>query len=222
VPLPLSGNVIRVPDRSARAEVAAQCRELAGHGVALAGAGNVSVRTDDLVLITRSGLRLEDAVAEDITIVTHAGEVLEGARPSSEIGLHLGVYARTGAGAVVHTHGRSSVAVGLVCDQMPLVHYNLRRLGGRVPTVPYLLFGSDELAVAVGNAVADGFGTVLMRNHGAVSSAGSLGEAVEHACLLEWLCDVYLAANTLGTPALLTDGDLDAVAAQAAALAYGQ
>lgn len=216
------GNVIPVPESGLRAEVAAQCRELAGHGVALAGAGNVSVRADDLVLITRAGLRLEHAAAEDITVITRAGEVLEGARPSSETGLHLGVYARTDARAVVHTHGRSSVAVGLVCDQMPLVHYNLRRLGGRVPTVPYLLFGSADLAAAVGEAVADGFGTVLMRNHGAVSSAASLGEAVEHACLLEWLCDVYLAAHSLGTPALLTDGDLDAVAAQAAALAYGQ
>jgi L-fuculose-phosphate aldolase len=123
---------------------------------------------------------------------------------------------------VVHTHGRSSVAVGLVCDQMPLVHYNLRRLGGRVPTVPYLLFGSDELAEAVGSAIAGGFSTVLMRNHGAVSSAPSLGEAVEHACLLEWLCDVYLAAHSLGAPALLTDNDLEAVGAQAARLAYGQ
>lgn len=218
---PHCGNGIRVPDRSLRADVAAHCRELAGHGVALAGAGNVSIRTDDHVLITRSGLRLETADADDITVLSLHGDILAGARPSSETGLHLGIYARSEARAVVHTHGRSSVAVGLVCDQMPLVHYNLRRLGGRVPTVPYRLFGSDELAEAVGNAVADGFGTVLMRNHGAVSSAGSLTEAVEHACLLEWLCDVYLAAQSLGAPALLTDDDLDAVAAQAARLAYG-
>jgi L-fuculose-phosphate aldolase len=205
-----------------RAEMAAHCRELAGHGVALAGAGNVSVRTDEHVLITRAGLRLETAAPQDITVLTLTGEVLEGHRPSSETGLHVGIYARTAARAVVHTHGRSSVAVGLVCDQMPLVHYNLLRLGGRVPTVPYHLFGSDELADAVGTAIAQGYGTVLMRNHGAVCSAGSLADAVEHAGLIEWLCDVYLAASSIGTPALLDDDDLQAVADQVQRLSYGR
>lgn len=204
-----------------REDVAAGCRELAGHGLALAGAGNVSVRTAEYVLITRAGLRFESAAAEDITILTPAGVVVDGARPSSETGLHVGIYERSAAHAVVHTHGRSSVAVGLVCDRMPLVHYNLFRLGGRIPTVPYHLFGSDDLARAVGDAVAEGFGTVLMRNHGAVSSAPSISSAVEHACLLEWLCNVYLAASSLGTPALLDDRDLDAVAAQSERLAYG-
>jgi len=205
-----------------RGEVAASCRDLAGHGLALAGAGNVSVRTDRHVLVTRGGLRFEGAAAEDITILSLDGDVVDGARPSSETGLHMGVYQRSSAQAVVHTHGRSSVAVGLVCDRMPLVHYNLVRLGGRIPTVPYHLFGSDELAEAVGAAVADGFGTVLLRNHGAVSSARSIAEAVEHAALTEWLCEVYLAARTLGTPALLTDDDLVAVAAQSARLSYGR
>jgi len=205
-----------------RSEVATHCRELAGHGVALAGAGNVSVRTDEHVLITRSGLRLEAAQPEDITVLTREGCVIDGARPSSETGLHLGVYERSPARAVVHTHGRSSVAVGLVCDRVPLVHYNVVRLGRRVPTVPYFLFGSQQLAAAVGDAIADGFGTVLLRNHGAVSSAPSIAEAVEHACLIEWLCEVYLAAHSLGTPALLTDGDLEAVVAQAQRLSYGR
>jgi L-fuculose-phosphate aldolase len=205
-----------------RDEVAARCRDLAGHGVALAGAGNVSVRSDDVVLITRAGMRFQTAEPDDITIVSLAGDVLDGARPSSETGLHLGIYDRSAARAVVHTHGRSSVAVGLVCDEMPLVHYNLLRLGGRIPTVPYALFGSDELAEAVGEAVARGFGTVLMRNHGAVSSARTLGEAVEHACLTEWVCDVYLAAHSLGTPAVLTDDDLAAVAEQSRRLSYGR
>ena len=204
-----------------RRDVAGRCRELASHGVALAGAGNVSVRSDDHVLITRAGMRFETAEAEDVTVVTLAGDVVDGDRPSSETGLHLGIYQRSTAEAVVHTHGRSSVAVGLVCDRMPLVHYNLLRLGGSIPTVPYLVFGSEELAAAVGGAVADGFGTVLMRNHGAVSSARSVGEAVEHALLLEWLCDVYLSACSIGTPALLTDADLQAVAAQSRRLSYG-
>ncbi|MCV7422218.1 class II aldolase/adducin family protein [Mycobacterium yunnanensis] len=205
-----------------RLDVALACRELASHGLALAGAGNVSARSDEYVLVTRAGLRLESATSEDVTVLTLDGDVVDGLRPSSETGLHLGVYRRSSARAVVHTHGRSSVAVGLVSDRMPLVHYNLVRLGGAIPTVPYFLFGSDELAAAVGDQVAEGFGTVLLRNHGAVSTAGSVAEAVEHACLIEWLCDVHLAASSLGTPALLSEDDLLAVVEQSMRLSYGR
>jgi L-fuculose-phosphate aldolase len=35
------------------------------------------------------------------------------------------------------------------------------------------------------------------------------------------MCDVYLAARSLGTPALLTDDDLWAVAEQGKRLSYG-
>jgi len=205
-----------------RREVARACRELATHGLALAGAGNVSARSDQHVLVTRAGLRFETATPEDVTVLTLDGDVVDGLRPSSETGLHLGVYRRSSARAAVHTHGRSSVAVGLVCDRMPLVHYNLARLGGAIPTVPYLLFGSDELAAAVGDRIAEGFGTVLMRNHGATSTAGSVAEAVEHACLIEWLCDVHLAASSLGAPALLDEDDLREVVEQSMRLSYGR
>ena len=56
------------------------------------------------------------------------------------------------AEAVVHTHGRSSVAVGLVCDEMPLVHYNLLRLGGRQDTGGPTSLGADRAPEPVSGA----------------------------------------------------------------------
>ncbi|MBT0771544.1 class II aldolase/adducin family protein [Kineosporia sp. J2-2] len=205
-----------------REEVAATCREVAARGVAVGGAGNISLRVGDQVLITRSGLRLEAATASDISVVTLDGDLVRGARPSSETGLHLGIYRRSGTGAVVHTHGMSSVAVGLVADELPRVHYNILRLGGRVPTVAHHVFGSAELARATGDAVAAGARAVLLRNHGSVSCGTTLDDAVENAELTEWLCDVYLSAARLGSPALLTPDDLEAVAGQATRLGYGE
>ncbi len=166
-------------------------------------------------------MRFEAAAPEDITILSLDGDVLDGARPSSETRLHLGIYERSSAQAVVHTHGRSSVAVGLVCDRMPWCTTTSCDWAVAFPPCRTTSSGLTNLPGAVGAAIAEGFGTVLMRNHGAVSSARSVEEAVEHAALLEWLCDVYLAARTLGTPELLTDDDLVAVAAQSARLSYG-
>lgn len=206
---------------SSRAEVAATCREVAARGVAVGGAGNISVRRDDRVLITRGGLRFETAVADDISVVDLDGTLLEGFRASSETGLHLGIYRSTDAVSVVHTHGRSSVALGLVADEIPLIHYNLLRLGGRVPTVPYATFGSPELAEAVARIFENGFRAALLRNHGAVSAGRSLAEAVENAELTEWLCEIYLCARSVGEPALLSPEDLQDVLAQAHRLSYG-
>ncbi|GAA3598158.1 class II aldolase/adducin family protein [Kineosporia mesophila] len=205
-----------------REKLAATCRDVAARGVAVGGAGNISVRVDDRILITRGGLRFEVATADDISVVGLDGELLEGERPSSETGLHLGVYRRSGDTAIVHTHGKAAVAVGLVAQEIPLIHYNLLRLGGRVPTVGYFTFGSRELADAVGAAVGNGARAALMRNHGSVACGTSLDEAVEHAEMTEWLCEIYLAARPLGEPALLTPGDLDDVLAQARRLSYGQ
>jgi L-fuculose-phosphate aldolase len=202
-------------------EVAAGCRSVAEQGLALGGAGNVSVRTDDAVLITRAGLRLEQAQPDDISVVSLEGETLHGSRPSSETGLHLNIYQRSRARAVVHTHGQASVAVGLVCDELPLVHYNLTRAGGQVPTIPYYTFGSEELAQAVGVAIEGGTSAVLMRNHGMVTCASSLSNAIEKASLCEWMCGVYLDAKSIGDPHLLTEGDLAEVQRQARRFAYG-
>lgn len=203
-------------------EVAALCRDLAARGVVPGGSGNVSVRVGDQILITRSGLRFEAATAADISVVGLDSTLVRGPRPSSETGLHLGVYRRCAAGAVVHTHGRAAVAVGLVADEIPPVHYSILRLGGRVPTLPYATFGSAELADSVGQAVAAGPRAVLLRNHGSVAWGESPAEAVEHADLTEWLCDTYLAARALGEPAVLTPADLRAVLDQANRLSYGK
>ena len=69
------------------------------------------------------------AIVETITadevrpIVDLDGRVRDGGpAPTSEIGLHLGVYLRFGSGAVVHTHAAAATAIGLVVDGYGTIH----------------------------------------------------------------------------------------------------
>ena len=72
-----------------------------------------------------------------------------GSCPTSELGLHLGVYADQPArGAVVHTHAPWSTAVACVLDELPVLHYQQLLLGGAVRVAPYATFGSAELAAS--------------------------------------------------------------------------
>jgi L-fuculose-phosphate aldolase len=208
--------------RAAREQVADASRRLAGAGLVLGTAGNVSTRTeDDLVAITPTGANLATLTAEQITVVDRGGQTVEGElAPTSELALHLGVYERYGAGAVVHTHAPIATALACAVDEVPLVHYAMLALGGSIRVAPYRTFGTPELATATLEAL-DGRTAALMANHGAINFAGDLPTAVEQAGLLEWACEVYWRAAALGTPRALTGPDQQAVIEQVVSRGYG-
>ena len=138
-------------------------------------------------------------------MVTPSGELVEGTLlPTSELDLHLDVYAATDAAAVVHTHAPFSTAVACVLDELPVLHYQQLLLGGTIRVAPYATFGTPELATAVREAL-EGRQAALMANHGSVAVGGSLDKAVENALLLEWLAALHHRASALGTPRVLTD-----------------
>ncbi|MET8453862.1 class II aldolase/adducin family protein [Streptomyces sp. NPDC005209] len=204
-----------------RAAVADACRRLGAAGLLIGTAGNVSVRVGDRVAVTATGAVLAQLTAGQVTVVDLDGNVVGGRlRPTSELDLHLGVYRRYGTGAVVHTHAPMATALSCVLDELPCIHYQLLALGGTVRVAPYATFGTPELAESVLTAL-DGRGAALMANHGAVTHATTLDQAVEHALLLEWACGVYQHAAALGRPRVLDEQRRRAVIEAALARDYG-
>jgi L-fuculose-phosphate aldolase len=204
-----------------REQVAAACRRLGAEGLVIGTAGNVSARVNEAVAISPTGGVLADLVPEQVTIVDLEGRVLAGdLEPTSELGLHLGVYRRHGAGAVVHTHAPMATALSCVVDELPCVHYQMLLLGGPVRVAPYATFGTPELAESVANAL-DGRTAALMANHGAIAYAADADQAVELSLLLEWACAVYWHAAAIGTPRTLDEGQQGAVIAAALERGYG-
>ena len=201
--------------------MAAAARALADDGLFIGTAGNVSARDGDRVAVTGTGVVLGRCTADDVTVVSLDGTVLEGDLvPTSELDLHLGVYADTAAGAVVHTHAPYSTAVACVLDELPVLHYQHLLLGGPTRVAPYATFGTPELAAHVREALV-GRQAALMANHGSVATGASLAAAVDHALLLEWLATLHHRAATLGTPRVLTQEQQDDVVRAALARNYG-
>ncbi|WP_410643951.1 class II aldolase/adducin family protein [Amycolatopsis sp. lyj-346] len=204
-----------------RQAVVAACHELAGAGLLIGTAGNVSVRAGDHVAVTATGVVLGRATAEQVTVVDLDGTVVAGElAPTSELELHLGIYRRSGAGAVVHTHSPQATAVSLVLDELPCVHYQQLLLGGAVRVAPFAVFGSDELAEHVWTAL-EGKSAALMANHGAVVHGPTLQAAVDNALLLEWACELYRHAASIGTPRVLDTAQQTAVIEAALRRGYG-
>ena len=188
----------------------------------LGTAGNVSARSGDEVAITPTGAVLAELEAEQVSVVDLDGHQVDGElAPTSEIDLHLGVYRRYEAGAVVHTHAPMATALSCVLeDELPCVHYQMLLLGEKVPVAPYETFGTPALASAVLDAL-DGCSAALMANHGAIVHAQDLDAALELSLLLEWACTVYWRAAAIGEPRVLGAEEREAVVAAALSRNYG-
>jgi L-fuculose-phosphate aldolase len=207
--------------RAEREQVATACLHLAATGLVHHTAGNVSVRADDLVAITPTGADLATLAAADVTLIDLAGRVIDGdLAPTSELDLHLAVYERYGAGAVVHTLAPVSTALSCVLDELPCVHYEMLMLGGSVRVAPYETFATPELAAAAVEAL-EGRTAALLANHGTIAFGTDLHAAVRATELLEWAATVYWRAAQIGTPRVLDEDASQAVIDVAIARNYG-
>jgi L-fuculose-phosphate aldolase len=208
----------------ARDDVVRTCRELTASGLVVGTSGNVSVRVGDLVAVSPSGVDYAELAADLIGVHRLDGTAVEAPlRPTSEMPLHLGIYAATGAAAIVHTHPVAATALSALADELPAIHYQVAMFGGPVAVAPYATYGSGGLARNVVAALRDRT-ACLMANHGAVTTGPDLGSALTGSRYLEWLCDVYLRALAAGgrspAPRLLPAGEIALVASKLAG--YGQ
>ncbi len=196
-------------------ELVAVARRTVADGLVVGTSGNVSVRVGDAVLVTPSGVPYDRLGPADVCAVDTGGRPLAGVRtPTSELPMHLAVYAASDARAVVHTHAVHATAVSTLVDELPAVHYMTAALGGPVRVAPYATYGSEALAAHAVAALRDRSGC-LLRNHGALTHGRTLDQAYDRTAQLEWMCRVWLAAASVPgrTPALLPRDELDRVAA---------
>lgn len=207
--------------RAGREQLVRHGIRLLEDGLAIGTAGNLSLRIGGTLLITPSGVAYRDLTPDDICAINLPATADAPDNASSELPLHLAVYAATGAGAVVHTHSPEVVALSAVHDELPAIHYAITGLGGPVRVAGYERFGSGRLADAA-VAALDGRSAVILRNHGAASHGTTLAQAYDRALLLEWLANVYRMACTMGEPRLLSAADLDEVTAEMRRRRYGE
>jgi len=178
-----------------RREMVQVCHALYHRQLVAAADGNVSARCGGLFLTTPSGLSKGRVQAADLILVDGSGQVLSGnGRPTSELALHLEVYAqRPQAGAVIHAHPPVATAltiagVSLAEPILPEVVLTL----GAIPTAPYATTGTPALAAAVHDLLPH-YDAILLEQHGALTLGRTLWEAfdkmekVEHTAWIVWL-----------------------------------
>jgi ribulose-5-phosphate 4-epimerase/fuculose-1-phosphate aldolase len=165
-------------------------------GYAFGSTGNLSVRIEDRVWITPTGLPLKGLTPARLAEIDAQGQTLNGNKPSKEFPFHLAIYRRRPeARAIVHLHSTYAVALSCLADldstrPMPAITpYYFMRVAP-LGIVAYHRPGSKELAEAV-EAHASAHHSLLLRNHGLITSGVSWNEAVDRAEELEETAKLY-------------------------------
>ncbi|MEA5411125.1 acireductone synthase [Synechococcus sp. BA-120 BA3] len=158
-----------------------------------------------ILLMAPSGVDKGTVAPEALIQVDARAQVVAGeGRASAETLLHLEIVARTGAGAVLHTHSHAATLLSDWCleegmDAGGLTLQDLEMLKGlagidshrRRVTLPVLANDQDlaRLSASAGPLLSDAPYGLLIAGHGLYAWGGDMTEARRHLEILEWLLE---------------------------------
>jgi L-ribulose-5-phosphate 4-epimerase len=184
-------------------------RVLAHEGQGDYVAGHVSLRVKDdpdRFYMKPAGIGLEEMTDENIITVDIEGNKVAGtAGRHNEVFIHSEVLrARPDCNAVVHTHAAYAVAFSSLGKPLLAVSNDGAFFANGLPVFEE----TTELIItqARGRAVArtlGAHGALLLRNHGIVTAAPTMEEAVWLALKLNQACEMQLMAEWAGGPKLV-------------------
>lgn len=201
-----------------REQVIEYGRKMIELGITVGTFGNVSMFNpeENLMAITPSGMDYYKIKPEDIVVLTPDGEKVDGDRkPSSEYDMHRIFYQRRpGINAVIHTHSVYATTLACMHESIKPVHYVVAYAGADVPCIPYVQFGTYELAEAAFEAMGNDHNACLLGNHGLLSCGPTLSYTLDTAQQTEFLAQIYYNTLLAGKSVVMSDEDIQIVLGQ--------
>jgi len=176
--------------------------DLYSRGMVSVHGGNLSIRDEDSVVITRSGSRLGYLSDSDL-IRTGLEKDDENTRlASTELQVHRAIYRQGLFKAVVHSHPIHATALSFVRH---IIHTEDE--GGRlfIPEVPVIGFGKEPQPGGAADEIAEALKThavVMVHRHGSFARGMTLEEAYVITELLEISCRILCLVKDLKTQQL--------------------
>lgn len=198
-----------------RAQLIQTARMMNEQSINSGSSGNLSVRQDNGMLITPSGIPYSELSVDDIVAVASDGQVDAFARPSSEWRFHHDIYThRPDVQAVLHAHPSYCTTLACLRRDIPAFHYEVALAGGNnIRCAHYATFGTQDLSDSVIEAMQDRT-ACLIENHGVICTGDTLEKALALAINIEFLARAYCQCLTIGKPHILSDDEMVRVADQ--------
>ena len=173
--------------------------------------GNVSYRQGDVIYIKPSGVDLDTATEEDISVLTIYGQKIDGKKPSVDTPTHLEIYKNfNNINCIVHTHSKYSTTFAQANRQIPcLGTTHADYFYGDIPCVPhpnrrqietnYELETGVEICKYFKSSGIDykRMPCSLVSGHGAFIWGPSIEQTLETAYVLELVAEMAYKSLTL-------------------------
>jgi len=173
-------------------------RDLYHLGLITSHAGNISIRSDERVWITRTGSMLGRLEPEDIVETSLSPRESPHPKASMELPVHLAIYRATSAQAILHAHPPTAVALSLLDEVIVPADSEGGYILGRVPVIAAKnVVASAEVADRASSLLQD-HRAVLVKGHGSFAAGGSLEEALKITTTLEASAKILLLARGAG------------------------
>lgn len=170
-----------------------QSGNAAGHG------GNISVRIDDKIYITKHGgtfeeIKLEDIVEVDIN-TGKQNALVGGVAPSVELAVHKAIYLTSDensieCNAVLHTHSKYSTILSLSYNEITPANSPSRNRLEKILVVTGKGKGSPKLVKNVSKAIKK-YKTVIAKEHGIFARGKDLEDAYRNVIATELAAEVF-------------------------------
>lgn len=213
--------------RHVKLRLAAAFRLLGAMGLNTGVAGHLSARDPvlaDHFWVNAFGLPFASMQPEDLTLVCHAGEVVQGAPiNAAAFAIHAEIHrARPDVHCVVHGHPPHGTAFAALGERLLPINQDVCALSEDHVVhdeATGLVVGLDE-----GQRIAQRLGThkaAILLNHGLLTVGQTVDEAVWWFVLMERSCQIQLLAQAAGVPKVLPAAMARSIAREIGTPAFG-
>lgn len=174
------------------------CHLLYERHLATGTGGNITARHEDRILCTPSGVSLRTVEPASICVVDMNGKRMEGASPTKEMGMHLGILKiRPEINVVFHLHGAHIIAASTLLhpgpDALPPLTPGFVYHAHPVPMLPFMIPGSRDLGKAAAESLSTPFThALLLQNHGLVTVGKDFEAALNMAEEVDEAARIYV------------------------------
>ncbi|MCS7140269.1 MAG: class II aldolase/adducin family protein [Candidatus Nezhaarchaeota archaeon] len=166
---------------------------IARRGYVTAHGGNLSIRSGNVMWITRHACSLENLRPEDIVKVPVNRPSSRDVIASTETPVHREIYRRTGNLIVMHAHPPYSVALSYFVDEVTPPDSEGYHVLRSIPVVEGRP-GSTELAIRVADSLTRHW-AVVVRGHGVFASSKFVDHAYQILCMVEHSAEILYLKN---------------------------
>ena len=171
--------------------------DLYSHRMVSMHGGNLSTRSGENLVITRSGSRLGYLTESDLVETGIHKDDTNTRFASSELAVHRAIYQNTLFSAVVHCHPTHAVVLSSLGDRIIP-----QDEGGKlfIPVVPVIGFGKEPVPGGFAPEIAEALkdhAVVLVHRHGSFARGMTLEEAYVITELLEESCRILYMLKSL-------------------------